>query len=286
VSWENLRVIPFQRSRDDFATIDRAPHGLKCAAALLAAMAVVSAQTVTPPGYLGAASPALLPILPSAPAIGGARDESDRAMFRATRSLEGSARWAIAQSDDKLGVPDLLRVFACSLGAALDPQSAPRLSALLARVSTDSNAAAARVKEHYQRKRPFLVDEGPICLPRAGYLLTNFDSPSGHAALGWATGLLLAEIAPGHAAAILARARAFGDSRIICGVHNASAVEAGQLAGAAVVAELHGLAAFRADLDRAKREFQAVGSRNRPKPEFCAVEAATLAASPDSPSSK
>ena len=172
------------------------------------------------------------------------------------------------------------------LGAALDPQSAPRLNALLSRVAVDANAAVARVKEHYQRKRPFLVDEGPICLPRAGCLLTTFDYPSGHAALGWATGLLLAEIAPGRAAGILARARAFGDSRVICGVHNVSAVEAGRMAGAAMAAELHGSAAFRADLDRARREFLTVGTRNPPKSEFCTAESAAVGLSPDSPSLK
>jgi acid phosphatase (class A) len=192
----------------------------------------------------------------------------------------------MAQSDDNLSVPGLLKVFACSLGAALDLQSAPRLGALLSGVTIDSNAAVALVKERYQRKRPFMVDEGPICLPRAGYLLTNFDYPSGHAALGWATGLLLAEIAPGRAAAILARARAFGDSRVICGVHNASAVEAGRLAGAALVAELHGSAAFRADLDQAKREFLVLGARNPPKAESCTSESAAVGLVPDSPSLK
>ena len=244
------------------------------------------AQAAPPPvaaGYLRAASPEFLPILPPAPPIGGSQDASDRAIFRATRSLEGSARWAMAQSDDNLSVRGLLSAFACSLGAALEPQSAPRLTALLSRVAIDADAAVARVKEHYQRKRPFLVDEGPICLPRAGYLLTTFDYPSGHAALGWATGLLLAEIAPGRAAGILARARAFGDSRVICGVHNASAVEAGRVAGAALVAELHGSAAFRADLDRARREFLTVGTRSPPKSEFCLTESAVVGLSLDSP---
>jgi acid phosphatase (class A) len=284
-----------KRSSNDRANNDRACNGRKCvaarsagsSAALLTVVAagILLAQTAPPPitsGYLGAASAELFPILPPAPAIGDARDGSDRAVFRATRSLDGSARWALAQSDDNLSVPGLLSGFACSLGAALDSQNAPRLSALLSRVASDAIVAVARVKEHYHRKRPFLVDEGPICLPRTGSLLTTFDYPSGHATLGWATGLLLAEIAPGRAAVILARARAFGDSRVICGVHSASAVEAGRMAGAALAAELHGSAAFRADLERARREFIAVGTRNPPKPESCAAESAVVGLSPDS----
>jgi acid phosphatase (class A) len=285
-----------KRNRNDGAKNGRACHGREWVAGaagwsaiLLTVMAggFLLAQTAPPPvaaGYLGAAAPELLPILPPAPAIGDARDASDRALFRATRSLQGTARWALAQSDDNLSVQGLLSAFACSLGAALGPESAPRLGALLSRVAIDANAAVARVKEHYQRKRPFLVDEGPVCLPRAGYLLTTFDYPSGHAALGWATGLLLAELAPGHVAGILARARAFGDSRVICGVHNTSAVEAGRMAGAAVAAELHGSAAFRADLDRVRREFLTVGTRNPPKSEFCTAESAAVGLSPDSPS--
>ena len=46
---------------------------------------------------------------------------------------------------------------------------------------------------------------------------------------------------------ILVRARAYGESRIVCGVHNLSAVEAGRTNASALVAALHGSPQFRSN---------------------------------------
>ncbi len=49
--------------------------------------------------------------------------------------------------------------------------------------------------------------------------------------------MVLAQIAPGRTVPILERGRAIGDSRVVCGVHNASAVEgARMLVGATMAA--------------------------------------------------
>ncbi len=76
----------------------------------------------------------------------------------------------------------------------------------------------------------------------------------------------------------MARGRAFGESRLICGAHSISAVEAGWLAGAAATAALHGSAQFRADLDAARAEMAKVRA-TAPPPDAaqCRAEAAALA---------
>ncbi len=56
------------------------------------------------------------------------------------------------------------------------------------------------------------------------------------------------------------RARSIGDSRIVCGVHYLSDVEAGRDNGAVLVAAEHGSAAFRADMDAAREAED--GARN------------------------
>ena len=48
--------------------------------------------------------------------------------------------------------------------------------------------------------------------------------------MGWAWALILSELAPDRADAILARGLAYGESRAVCGVHYASDVEAGPAA--------------------------------------------------------
>ncbi len=50
------------------------------------------------------------------------------------------------------------------------------------------------------------------------------------------------------------RARAYGESRVVCGVHNASAIEGGRTTGGMAVAVMHSAPVFLADLASAKTE--------------------------------
>ena len=123
------------------------------------------------------------------------------AIFRETRKLEGSERWKIAQSDDNLSLPGLLGAFACSLGIQLTAENAPKITALLNRANEDAYLAADVIKRRYKHKRPFQVEEGSVCVSPQGkaVLEESPDYPSGHTALSWETGLILAELSPEHA---------------------------------------------------------------------------------------
>ena len=66
--------------------------------------------------------------------------------------------------------------------------------------------------------------------------------------------MILAEIAPDRADAILSRGNAFGRSRVICGMHWQSDVHSGREVAAAVVAKLHADGVFLAQLAAAKKE--------------------------------
>ena len=57
-------------------------------------------------------------------------------------------------------------------------------------------------------------------------LSTNGSYPSGHTAIGWATALVLAEINPDRQNEILKRGFEMGQSRVICGYHFQSDVDA------------------------------------------------------------
>jgi acid phosphatase (class A) len=90
--------------------------------------------------------------------------------------------------------------------------------------------------------------------------------------------LILAELAPDRATQILARGRAFGESRLVCGVHSLSAVEAGWMAGASAVAALHASPEFRADLEAARKELpQARAAAPAADAGACRAEAAAVA---------
>lgn len=222
----------------------------------VAALMLASAIIAAPAGaqrYLSGPGVALIDVLPPAPVVGSPADAADRAAFRATRVEQGSPRWRQAIADVDEAVPAMLADFAVAAGRPLSPTATPALARLLTRMRGDVAAAINAVKPVYARKRPFLVDAGPICQPRAA-LEKSFDYPSGHTGWGTSVALVLAELMPARASQILERGRDYGDSRIICGAHNASAVAAGRQAAAAVVARLHGDAGFRADLDAARAE--------------------------------
>ncbi|MGA0604192.1 acid phosphatase [Caulobacter sp. KR2-114] len=249
--------------------------------ALFVAAGAGIAEAPPAPYLTGAAAPDTVRILPPAPKVDSARGVADRAVFRATRALKGSPRWTLAQSDANEAVPAMLSDFSCAAGASLTPGNAPKLAAMLARVRKDTVAAVNGPKDLYRRQRPFLIDRGDICIERTLALAASPDYPSGHTTWGWTVGLILAELAPDRAGPILSRARAFGESRVVCGVHNASAIEAGRTNGAALVAALHGDGAFRADLDAARTEMAAARAAGPiPDAGACKAEAALTDRSP------
>jgi acid phosphatase (class A) len=236
---------------------------LLCALAMASLMGAGPAPAEAPSptgGYLAAGeAPDAVRILPPPPDAKSGRAADDMAIFQATRSLEGQPRWALATRDADLHPAQALGAFACALGVSLDERNAPTLMTVVARSGLDAAAIVDPPKDHYARPRPYLAAQGepPICVARSYWLAKSPAYPSGHAAASWAWGLILAELAPDRASEVLMRARSIGESRIVCGVHYLSDVEAGRDAGAALVARLHADPAFRADLDKARAEIAA-----------------------------
>ena len=210
-----------------------------------------------PAGYLLPGAIDATAVVSPAPKKGDERYQLDRKIFRETRKLRGTPRWALATSDVKLAPTDLMRDFSCAAGKSLTPETAPKLNRLMMRVLVDGQTINEAVKNRYRRLRPFQIDKGEICQPKSE-LVTSFDYPSGHTVWGWSWAYVLTQLLPERATPILARGRAYGESRMICGAHNASAVDAGARVAAATVAALNGSAAFRADMDAARTELAAL----------------------------
>jgi acid phosphatase (class A) len=235
------------------------------------------ADSQKPQGYLDAASaPDTTVILPHAPVKGTARYEADRKIFLRTRKLNGSARWQMAVNDDDYFDPAVAKDFTCALGATINPTDEPHLTALITRMGADLGRAGRDAKNFNKRKRPYLIDKGKTCVAITPAFAKSFDYPSGHSTYSWGLGLVLAEIAPDRATQVLARARAYGESRVVCGVHNASAVDAGRTEASIVIAALHSSAEFRADLDAARTELAAARAKATP-PANCDAENALVA---------
>jgi acid phosphatase (class A) len=246
------------------------------AAAGLAGASFAVAQAPAPvSGYLAAGeAPDATRILPPPPKLKSGREADDRAIFSATRSLQGQPRWDLATNDADLRPAQGLADFGCALGVTLDEHNAPTVLTIIRRTALDAKAIVDPSKDHFARLRPYLVVPGDlaICTPKTADLAKSASYPSGHTTQSWAWGLILAELAPDRATEILMRARSIGESRIVCGVHYLSDVQAGRDTGASLVARLHADPAFRADLDKARAEIQTARETPHVGPEACLVQ--------------
>lgn len=188
--------------------------------------------------------------LGSPPAADGPRQAADLAAVRAWQADKAGARWRQAQSDDDISP---FTAFGQVLGPQFTPERMPRTKALFEVLFDDVKSVTAPAKAAFGRPRPPLVDRGiETCRP----LEQTASYPSGHAARGWMMALLLSEMAPERTNALLARGREYGDSRVVCGEHFPSDVEAGRLVGAAVAEAARRDAKFRGDLAEARAELR------------------------------
>ncbi|WP_185814729.1 phosphatase PAP2 family protein [Xanthomonas sp. SS] len=246
--------------------------------------AMAAAEPGKAVGYLApAAVPASLQLVPAPPAENSPGQALDQAVNREALALRGSARWQQAARDADLSFPAGAGQFACALGVSIDAQRTPHLYTLLERSRIDASAATKAAKNHYRRPRPFMLNQQPVCTPDDEDGLRHSGAyPSGHSAIGWAWALILGELAPDRADALIARGRNYGESRLVCNVHWQSDVLAGRFMGAATVARLHADPAFRADLEDARKEIAAARAQGLTPAQDCAAEAATLQVRPES----
>lgn len=255
-----------------------------CTATASRPTAVEANVTTKAVGYLEAAAvPASLALVPSPPVAGSAGFALDEQVSREARALRGTPRFAQATRDAELGFPEGANQFSCAIGLDVDARRTPALYRLLERSRIDASAATRVAKKHHQRPRPFMVNGEPTCTPEdeAG-LRGNGSYPSGHTSIGWAWALLLSEIVPDRADAIIARGRSYGESRLVCNVHWQSDILEGRFMGAAAVARLHDNPMFQRDLLAARREIDAARRAGQQSSRDCAAEEAVLQVRPAS----
>ncbi len=207
-------------------------------------------------GYLSKEEmPNSLLLIPPPPEEGSIAFALDQEYAKKAVESKDTVRFAQATNDAILYFPEAVKSFESTLGIEISETKTPNLYVLMRRVLTDAALSTHTAKNNYKRKRPFMVNNTPICTPDNEALLRRDGSyPSGHTAIGWAWALVFSEIFPEKTDAILQRGYAFGESRVICNVHWHSDVEMGRVMGAAAVARLHANPTFQSDLAAAKKE--------------------------------
>ena len=228
-----------------------------------------------PAGYLGRALPDSLKLVPPPPAAASPAFAQDEAIHKAAQALRETPRGTLATSDADLHFPHAPTAFDCALGKSITQAATPRLYLLMQRTMVDAGLATYRAKDHYKHERPFVHYKESTCTPGDEADLRKDGSyPSGHTAIGWTWGLVLVEVAPDRTDALLARARAFGESRLVCNAHWQSDILAGRTVAAGTVARLHSDATFNADVEAARAEVQSAAPVDQAK---CESEAELVA---------
>lgn len=144
--------------------------------------------------------------------------------------------------------------FAPAIGPSFVPGRYPQLEKLFLTVRTNITEAIDIPKDHWQRQRPYELDE----TLQFGRPERCPSYPSGHAARGVVQSFLLAELFPDKREAILAIGREIGWDRVLIGKHFPTDIAAGRVLGKAIVRELMANPTFQRDWAAVKAEVKAV----------------------------
>ena len=209
-------------------------------------------------GYLSEDEiPNSLELVPPPPEEGSAAFQLDQEMAAMYVASDDEARKEQATRDAVLSFPEATEAFNIVLEVQISEENTPLLYMILRRTLADAGLATYAAKNHYQRERPFMLNNTAICTPDDEAVLRKDGSyPSGHTAIGWAWSLILTELFPEQADVILERGKQFGISRNVCNVHWHSDVVYGRMMGASAVAVLHANKDFMIDLAAAKEELE------------------------------
>lgn len=212
--------------------------------------------------------PNSLELLPGPPDAGSIQFLYDRARYDWGKSIRNTERGEQAFQDARVGGDGVPRAFSEAFGVPITAESTPEIYKLIVGMREDAGDLATReAKNYYNRTRPYSYYSENTCNPeQQAELSTNGSYPSGHTSIGWATALVLAEINPDRQDEILDRGFQMGESRVICGYHFQSDVDAGRITAAGCVARLHADEGFNKQLLKAKKEFAELKKAGKVKP--------------------
>ena len=177
--------------------------------------------------------------------------EVERAYHNRTADRRAQAEW-----DDK---HESVELFFKALGPGFDLGRLPATAKLMATVDNEQSVAANIAKRYFLRNRPWAIDPSLVACdyrPNAPPL-TSY--PSGHATLSYSEGYVLAALMPDKAQPILDRAQEYAYSRVVCGAHYPSDIEASHVLGTELAMIMLKNPGFAADFEAARAELKAAG---------------------------
>ena len=147
--------------------------------------------------------------------------------------------------------------------SGFDIDKLPKTKELFEKVQYNASFESRLFKNHFMSKRPYQLDQDiHACVPPKP---SNLDRsyPSGHTTMGYAMGIVLANLIPAKSVEIMERTRLYGENRVNCGAHFPSDVAGGQVLGTLVAVELLRNSEFKLLVEGARDELVKVGFTTR-----------------------
>lgn len=191
--------------------------------------------------------------IPAPPAFNSVEFANDIYFYNWGKQQRETPRGQQAATDE---VERLEKVYSEVIGFTISKEETPDIFWLAQMAVNDGTRANRNVKNHYKRTRPFAYFNEPSLVSQDDDKeRSTFSYPSGHTIRGWMYALTLACVVPDSTDVLINRAREYGLSRVICGRHYKSDVDASLILASAVFSRLNSCEAFQEQLKKARKEY-------------------------------
>ena len=206
-------------------------------------------HAVGPLHYLASGQASPVALLPPPPQPGTTEQDADLEAVRSVYHAASEADKNAAYAEKDFTVFN----FAPAVGAFFTATNLPLTAAFFVKVHEDADTLTGVGKNYFKRPRPFTTD--PTLAN--GKLEKSFGYPSGHSTEATTLALVLAELLPEKADAILTRGRLIGWHRVQIARHYPTDIYAGRVLAQAIVTQMNKNADFQNDFEEAKAEIAA-----------------------------
>ena len=182
--------------------------------------------------------------------------KEDLSQWEWGKSIRPTERGRQASQESLFGIVRMCTIYSEVFGFVIHPETTPAIYRFMLYAGETGYAATANAKKKYMRRRPFdLMGEKVWGEFDYDALREDGSYPSGHTALGLATALALAQVAPEISEKILERGYQYGESRVIVGAHWQSDVNAGYKVAQAAFNAMQSSPRYQQHLAAARQEY-------------------------------
>lgn len=224
----------------------------RAAAAALLLLLATTAMSAEPRAgnFVDVAKLDLTVLLPPPPAADSAQTKAELAEIHDFEKTRTPERVKIAQDDE---TETVFAVVHGDLGEGFTAERLPVTAAFFKRVLADEGVVVDPAKTVWGRARPHIADPTVKLCVKAS---KSNAYPSGHATVGYLSALVLGDMLPARRPVLFADAQRFAESRVVCGIHYRSDIEASRSVAALMAFQIRQNPIF-------QKEFAAVAAELR-----------------------